>query len=126
MALAPFALLASIKTDFRGLGGRREALTLHTAGRGLGLPPLAAALALAQGFHQLGPHPDLAPGLEVGINGIPLAKLPRHHPPLTARLEQIEDPIEHLAQVTRRTPRATWTPFPRWKQRPEQCPLRLG
>lgn len=54
----------------------------------------------------LAAHSRFSPSLEIGIDGIPLAELPRHHPPLTARLEQIPDPLEHLwmtrhAYVTR-------------------------
>src|SRR5262249_11458310 len=113
MAFAAFDLFAPIKADLRSLGGRLDALTVHTARRRLRLPPLAATLALPQSVHQLGPHSGLSPRLEIRIDRIPLAELPRQHAPLTARLEQIPDPIEHLAQVARRAPGTSRAPFPR-------------
>src|SRR5262245_14187860 len=104
MPFAPFELLAPVKADLRGLGSGLVALTIHTPGRRLRLPALPSPLALAQRLHQLGPYPLLAPALEIGIDGIPLAELPRYHAPLTAGLEQIQDPIEHRPQLARRTP----------------------
>jgi len=124
MPFTAFALLAPVTAHLRVWGCGLEALAIHTPRGGRELTALVTALSLAPCLPQLRPTSRRSPAFAIGRDGIPLPELPGEPAPLTARLEQIPNPLAHTPQVARRTPRPARSPFPGWEQRQEQCPLR--
>src|SRR5690606_28840754 len=66
------------------------------------------------------PDPGLDPRPEVAVDGAARREVPREHPPLAARLKQVEDRIHHPPQAGR--PRPSASPC-RGQQRRDQRPL---
>ncbi len=99
MAFAAFDAFATIKALGTRLRGDLDALAIHTACRGFGGPPLAAAFLVAQGCHYPLPHAGFTPVIEVIIHRIPVAVVARQQPPLTATAIDIENAIHDLAAV---------------------------
>ena len=66
------------------------------------------------------PNPGGDPRPEVAVNGAPRREVPRQHPPLAPRLQQVEDSVDHPPQIGRSRP--TTRPGCR-EQRPDQRPL---
>src|SRR5215831_15596076 len=99
MSLASFDLLIAVEPHCRPLGGSLDALTIDTAGGGLGWAPLAPALLLAQLLQQVSPEACTPPRAEVAIDRIPVAKIYRQHAPLTAALRDVENAVKHAPQL---------------------------
>src|SRR5262245_54352772 len=102
MPFAPFDPLVTIKPNVLALRRSLDALRVNTASRGFRLSSHTTALPLAQRFHQGAPDPVASPPLEVAIDGAPVPKHLRKHPPLAARLIEIQNAINNTPHVTRR------------------------
>src|SRR4051812_2449665 len=68
------------------------------------------------------PNACLAPASEHCVHGLPLGKIERQLPPLTARADHVQDGIEDGSSVDRRTATLRWFR----QQESNQLPLLVG
>jgi len=121
--LAPTDLLAAIVAAGTTLLRRPHGVAVNDRGTGRRVASYRSAQALTQ--HRVNPLPDAgpSPGAEIVEVRGPWAVLTRQLAPGASSAQEIEDAVEHPAQVnTSRTP--TW--LGRWEQGFEQGPFTIG
>src|SRR5205823_10318922 len=98
-------------------------LAVDSTRRGFGEPSLAPALDLTQLRHHLLPYAGSAPTSEVSVYGLPRSKVFGQHPPLTPRLIDIQNAVDHAPPITWWTSWATRTPLLHGEERLEHLLL---
>ena len=98
MPLASIDLLARVVTPLVAGFGTLYALAVDDSSAGLGLASLYQAKLLPQMSVYLLPQTVVLPQPEVMVDGAPGRKVLRQIAPLTAGLDDIEDPVEQLAE----------------------------
>src|SRR5258706_8132147 len=104
MPLATLDFLGGIVASLAGLISRAHTLTTKNGGGGLNVFADRHSCDGAQDLMESGPSSISGPTAKVIINGLPRAKILGEHPPSTAGADQVEDAIDHLAQVGEGTP----------------------
>src|SRR5213593_2338506 len=104
MTLATLDFLGCVVASIASLIGRAHALAVQNGRRGLRVFAYRRSCHRAQDLMESGPGSISGPAAKVIINGLPRAKILGEHPPSTTSAHQIEDPIDHLAQVGGGTP----------------------
>src|SRR5215475_14205658 len=99
MPLAPFDLLVAIKPNVLALRRRFDALRVNATSGGFRLSTQTASLPLAQHLHQTRPDALASPPLEVAIDRTPVPKLLGKHPPLAARLIEVQNAVDDPPHV---------------------------
>lgn len=116
MTLEASDFLAGVEARvFSVSGGFRGLAVKNCSGWYFGTPRQQPQGAMERVVHSV-PGPVPFPTLEIGVNRLPRRKVVRQHPPGTSRAFQVEDRIQHLAEILRSWPPARLGRREEWRQ----------